>query len=150
MSKILSDGTEEMARAKKRKLNSGSQERYRSARASDMKTVIPVLPSSGGTGIRLKVPRSRFSTNRILRNVDAKLEPPASTGSVMFVNEAEAGARNTPAAMPMRIAAPASSIIVKFAAGPARDLHAARRRCSRCQEGSYVALAQPIIHPPRS
>ena len=44
--------------------------RNRSAVRSFMKTVMPVLPSSGGTGSKLNVPSSRFSKKRMLVNVD--------------------------------------------------------------------------------
>ena len=50
--------------------------------------------------------------------------------------------------MPMWISTPARMASVKFAPGPARDIQAARRGKRFDQEGSYGALAQPIIQPP--
>src|SRR5215475_6943475 len=86
----------------------------------------------------------------MLRNVDANRVtfPAVAVASVMRTKLADAGGWKTSAARPARIHTAAISINAKFAAGPARDINAARRGYRSCHHGSYGALAHPIIHPP--
>src|SRR5258708_37924716 len=100
------------------KLNSRNQSRYRSARLSDIKIVIPVLPSSGGTGIRLKVPRGRFSTKKMLRNVVANVSPEAIVDSGMCLNDAVAGGGKPPVPQAPPNPAPGRNNRGEFAPGP--------------------------------
>jgi len=85
------------------------------------------LPSRGGSGIRLKMQSSRFKVKTTLKSVATVSKRPAWVAVVRWSRVIEAGASKTPAANPSRIAIPAISTRRRFAAGPASDIHAARR-----------------------
>ena len=97
------------------------------ALAGDISSVMPVWPSSGGNGRRLNVPSRTFMTNSKLSSVAAAPAAPGTAACVMWEKPAYSGTRKTPSAVPARIATPAQTTSVKFAAGPASAIHAARR-----------------------
>ena len=82
-----------------------------------MSSVITELPSSGGNGSRLKVPRSKFSEKKIASAVSTKLSP-------LLLDPPRC---SQPYLKLSRSVIPAINIKEKFAAGPARAIHAARR-----------------------
>src|ERR1700678_7701 len=110
-----------------------------------MKIVIPVFPSSGGTGSKLNVPSSKFKTKTMLKKVAANPASPGPTGSTTWGQLTESGMANTWKNIPPRIAPAESGTKVKFPAGPPSAIHAARRGYRCCHAGSYGALAHPII-----
>src|SRR3970040_2012252 len=72
-----------------------------------MSKVMPVWPSRGGIGKRLKANRRRFSISRMLREVAARAAAPGPVASTMRVKEAFSGAAKKPPAIPIRIISPA-------------------------------------------
>src|ERR1041384_369674 len=80
-----------------------------------MNTIIPVLPSSGGAGNRLNIPSNRLSRKN------------ASSTTPRIPGCPETPGTNQPEPLPIRIRIAAMIINVKFAAGPASAIKAARR-----------------------
>ena len=84
------------------------------------------LPSSGGTGSRLKNKRMMFNVNRILRKPATPESDWFEAGMTVRMNVMLSGVVNRPNHNPKRINSPARITIARFAQGPANAMTADR------------------------
>ena len=109
-------------------MNEGLRMNFKYCRAvsSGMNRATTPLPSSGGTGRRLKKNNKRFSEKNILANDAITEYAPPSCAATICVNVIESGAYSTPNKIPIRITKAEIRRRIKFAAGPASDINAER------------------------